>query len=40
MKFGCALALFASEAKKNQTILSSIVFTMAKYTNASRIVIP
>ena len=25
------LALFAADAKKNQTILSSIVFTMAQY---------
>ena len=30
MKFICALALFADD-EKNQTILSSIVFTMAKY---------
>ena len=31
VKFKCALALFAGDAKRNQTILSSTIFTMAKY---------
>ena len=32
VKFKGPLILFAVDAKKNQTILSSIVFTMAQYT--------
>ena len=31
IKFRGLLALFAANAKKNQTILSSTVFTMAQY---------
>ena len=32
VKFRCAFALSVVDANKNQTILSSIVFTMAQYT--------
>ena len=31
VKSRCALALSAADAKKNQTILSSTVFTLAKH---------
>ena len=31
VKFRCVLAHFATDAKKNQTILSSTMFTMAQY---------
>ena len=31
VKFRGPLALFAADAKKNQTILNSIVFTVAQY---------
>ena len=31
VKFRCALALFLADAKKNQIILSSTVFTIAKH---------
>ena len=31
LKFRCALALSAADRKKKQTILSSIVFIVAKY---------
>ena len=30
VKFRCALALFVADAKKNQTILSSIVFVVVE----------
>ena len=32
VKFRGPLALFVANAKKNQRILSSLVFTMAQYT--------
>ena len=31
VKFRCALALSAADAKENQSILSSTLFTVAKY---------